>query len=130
MITLSQNSNMGEIATSKRQITIYYNPESLIAEKTLAFARAEGLAILEIDVLKTPLTGTQLAELSSRLNLKVKDLVDQEHDSYKSKFETHDFSTDDWIKMIRSNPEIMKQPIALRGDITILVLTPTDILKV
>lgn len=120
---------MGEIATSNRQITIYYNPESTIAEKTLAFARAEGLAILEIDILKTPLTGTQLAELSSRLNMEIKDLVDQEHDSYKLKFEAHDFSTDDWIKMIRSNPEILKQPIALRGDDTVLVLTPTDILK-
>jgi len=121
---------MGEIATSKRQITIYYNPESVIAEKTLAFASAEGIAILEIDVLKTPLTGTQLAELSSRLNMEIKDLVDQEHDSYKLKFEVHDFSTDDWIKMIRCNPEIMRQPIALRGDNTVLVLTPTDILKV
>lgn len=121
---------MGEIATSKRQITLYYNPESVIAEKTLAFARAEGVAILDIDIMKTPLTGTQLAELSSRLNMEIKDLVDQEHDSYKSKFEVHDFSTEDWIKMIRSNPEIMKQPIALRGDNTVLVLTPTDILKV
>jgi len=130
MITLSQNIFMGEIATSKRQITIYYNPESIIAEKTLAFARAEGLAILGIDVLKTPLTGTQLVELSSRLKMEIKDLVDQEDDSYKLKFETNDFSTDDWIKMIRSNPEIMRQPIALRGDITVLVLTPTDILKV
>ncbi|MGM1056655.1 MAG: arsenate reductase family protein [Bacteroidota bacterium] len=120
---------MGEIATSNRQITIYYNPESVIAEKTLIFAKAEGFAILEIDILKTPLTGTQIAELSSRLNLEVKDLVNQEHDSYKLKFESHNFSTDDWIKMIRNNPEIMRQPIALRGDTTVLVLTPTDILK-
>ncbi|MCJ7758677.1 MAG: hypothetical protein MUP24_11090 [Gillisia sp.] len=120
---------MGEIATSKRQITIYYNPESVIAEKTLAFARAEGLAILEIDILKTPLTGTQLAELSSRLNMEIKDLVDQEQDFFKNLPETSEFSSDDWIKMIRNNPEILKL-IALRGDKTIIVRTPTDILKV
>jgi arsenate reductase len=129
MITLSQNTYMGEIATSKRQITIYYNPESLIAEKTLAFAKAEGLAILEIDVLKTPLTGTQLAELSSRLNMEIKDLVNQEHEFFENISETAEFSTDDWIKMIRSNPEILKL-IALQGDKTVLVHTPTDILKV
>ncbi len=121
---------MGEIATSSRQITIYYNPESVIAKKTLAFAQSEGLAILKIDILKTPLTGTQIAELSSRLNLEVKDLVDQEHDSYRLKFQPHNFSTDDWIKMIRHNPEIMRQPIALHGDTTVLIHTPTDILKV
>jgi arsenate reductase len=32
--------------------------------------------------------------------------------------------------MIQHNPEIMKQPIALRGDITILVETPSDIIKI
>jgi len=129
MITLSQNIKMGEIATSERQITIYYNPESLIAEKTLAFAKAQGLATLEIDVLKTPLTGTQLAELSGRLNVEIKDLVNQEHEFFENISEIAEFSSDDWIKMIRSNPEILKL-IALQGDKTVLVHTPTDILKV
>jgi arsenate reductase len=56
-------------------------------------------------------------------------LVNQEHPSYSKRFEHHDFSTDDWIKMIRKNPQIMKQPIALKGDIAILIETPTDIIN-
>ena len=121
---------MSDIATSKRQITLFYSSKSDRAKKTLAFAKAEGLPILEIDILKTKLTGTQLAELAEKLHIQVADLVNQEHPSYSSKFESHNFSTDDWIKMIQHNPEIMKQPIALRGDITILVETPTDIIKI
>jgi arsenate reductase len=121
---------MSDIATSKRQITLFYSSKSDRAKKTLAFAIAEGLHILEIDILKTKLTGTQLAELAEKLHIEVADLVNQEHPSYTSKFESHNFSTDDWIKMIQHNPEIMKQPIALRGDITILVETPTDIIKI
>ncbi len=121
---------MGEIATSDRQITLFYSSNSTRAKQTLAYAKAEGLAIQEIDILKTTLTGTQIVELADRLHMEVADLVNQEHPSYKKHFEHHDFSTDDWIKMIRHNPEIMKQPIALRGDITILVDTPTDIIKI
>ena len=121
---------MGEIATSDRQITLYCNAESRRAKQTLAYAKAEGLPILEVDILKTPLTGTQIEELAVRLGMKIKDLVNQEDPSYELKFEHHDFSSDDWIKMIRKNPEIMKQPIALRGDKTILVETPTDIFKI
>jgi arsenate reductase len=121
---------MGEIATSDRQITLYYSSKSVRAKQTLAYAKAEGLPIQQIDILKTPLTGTQIAELADRLDLEIKDLVNQEHPSYKSHFKHHDFSSDDWIKMIRHTPEIMKQPIALRGDITILVETPTDIIKI
>lgn len=121
---------MGEIATSERQITLFYNSESIRAKQTLAYAKAEGLPILKIDILKTPLTGTQIAELADRLNMEIKDLVNQEHPSYISKFEHHDFSSEDWIKMIKKNPEIMKQPIVLRGNKTILVETPTDIIKI
>lgn len=121
---------MGEIATSNRQITLYYSSKSIRAKQALAFAKAEGLPIQEIDILKTKLTGTQLVELAGRLNMEVEDLVNQEHPAYTSHFEHHNLSTDDWIKMIQHNPEIMKQPIALRGDKTILVTSPTDIIKI
>ena len=121
---------MGEIATSDRQITLYYNSKSSRAKQTLAYARAEGLPMLEIDILRQKLTGTQIAELAGRLGIDVADLVNQEHPAYTSQFEAHDFSAEDWIKMIQQHPEIMKQPIALRGDITILVETPSDIIKI
>ncbi|MCO5723281.1 arsenate reductase family protein [Robiginitalea marina] len=121
---------MGEIATSDRMITLYYNSNSSRARQTIAYARAEGLPVQEIDLLKTPLTGTQISELAGRLGLEVRDLVNQEHPTYKNHFEPHEFSSEDWIKMIKKHPEIMKQPIALRGDLTILVETPTDIIKI
>ena len=121
---------MGEIATSERQITLFYHSRSNRAKQTLAYARAEGLPILQIDILKTPLTGTQIAELVDRLGMEIKDLVNQEHPAYTKHFEHHDFSEEDWIKMIKKNPQIMKQPIALRGKLTILVETPTDIIKI
>ena len=121
---------MGEIATSDRQITLYYNSKSIRAKKTLAYAKAEGLPIHEIDILNNPPNGTQLVELADRLDITVADLVNQDHSSYHSKFNPSDLSTEDWIKMIHHNPEIMKQPIAIRGDITILVETPSDIIKI
>ena len=121
---------MGEIATSERMITLFYSSKSERAKKTLAYAKAEGLPIEEIDLLKTPLTGTQIAELAGRLGLEIHDLVNQEHPSYRKLFGPQDFSEEDWITVVRQNPEIMKQPIALRGDITILVETPSDIIKI
>lgn len=121
---------MGEIATSDRMITLFYNSQSTRAKKTLAYAKSEGLPIQEVDILKTPLTGTQIAELADRLGLEVRDLVNQEHPVYKKKFEKSDYSSEDWIKMIKNNPEIMKQPIAIRGKLTILVETPSDIIRI
>ena len=121
---------MGQIATSKRQITLFYHSSSSRAKQTVAYAKAEGLPLLLIDILKTPLTGTQIAELADRLGIEVKELVNQDHPAYTHKFEHHDLSSEDWIKLISHNPDIMKQPIALRGNKTILVETPTDIIKI
>lgn len=116
--------------TSDRQITLFYNSKSIRAKQTLAYAKTEGLLIQEINILREHLTGTQIAELADRLNMEIKELVNQKHPFYTSSFEHHDFSDGDWIKMIRHNPEIMKQPIALRGELSILVETPTDIIKI
>ncbi len=43
---------MGEIATSNRQITLFYSAKSVRAKQTLAYAKSEGLPIQEIDILK------------------------------------------------------------------------------
>lgn len=121
---------MGEIATSDRQITLFYNSKSSRAKQTLAYAKAEGLPIQEIDVLQTPVTGTQIIEIADRLGINVADLVNQDHPTYSAKFNKAELSSEDWIKMIQNNPDILKQPIAIRGDITILVETPSDIIKI
>lgn len=121
---------MGEIATSNRQITLYCSPDTHTGKQTLAYAKAEGLPIELVDLSKEKLTGTQIVELSNRLSVELEDLVNQEHPDYKSNFDKHNFSQDDWITMIQSNPKIMKQPIALRGGKTILVGMPTDISKI
>lgn len=95
----------------------------------MAYAKAEGLKIKEIAILKTKLTGTQIVEFAERLQLVVTDSVNQEHPSYKGQFGHHNFSTNDWIKTMCHNP-IMKQPIALRGNTIILVEISTDIIKI
>ncbi|MDT7829878.1 hypothetical protein RQM65_14485 [Pricia sp. S334] len=89
-----------------------------------------GFPIKTINILKTPLTGTQIAELASRLKIKIKELVDPEYFAYTKRLADKDFSSEDWITMIQNHPQIMKQPIALRGNRAIIVETPTDIIRI
>lgn len=97
---------MGVKATSKRQITLFYQSKSRRAMQTLAYAKTEGLAIERINILKTPLTGTQIDELAYRLGIEIKDLENQEHPAFKKRFDYHDFSSEDWITMIKNHPEL------------------------
>ncbi len=120
---------MGQIGTNNRQINLYCIENSKRAQQTLAYAKAEGVSVLVIDISKTPILGTQIVEIASRLGMEIKDLINRDNDLFNSKSELPNLSPKDWIKMIHQNPEILKQPIAIRGDNTILVVTPTDILQ-
>ena len=120
---------MTQIASSNRHITLYCIENSIKGKQTLAYAKAEGVSVLSIDIIKTPLTGSQIAEIANNLDLEIKDLIDLNNDLFKLEFEHLNLSSEDWIKMIRRNPEILKQPIAIWGDRTILVETPTDIVQ-
>lgn len=120
---------MPEIAKSERQITLFYSSDSVRAKKVQALARTKELPIREIDILATPLTGTQILEIAENLHVKVSDLVNQEHPYFKEHFGHHDFDDASWLKMIEHNPQILKQPIAMRGGKTVLIETPTDILQ-
>lgn len=57
-------------------------------------------------------------------------MVNQEHYKYRKKFTAQCFSSEDWITVIQNHPEIMKQPIALRGNRTAWIKTPTDIMRI
>ena len=120
---------MSEIATSNRQITFIYNSESVRARKALALVQTKELPIREIDVLTTKLTGEQIAEIAGSLKLSVQDMVNEEHPYFKEHFGNAEFSDMDLLTMIEHNPQILKQPIAMLGDKTILVDTPTDVLQ-
>jgi arsenate reductase len=120
---------MGEIASSDRQITFYYNGESLRAKKTLALVSAECLHIREIDILKTPLTRTQIEELAQLLGLHAENLVNKDHPYFAEHFNSVELNEPDWLKLIQHNPKILKQPIAIKGSKAVLIDTPTDILK-
>lgn len=120
---------MGEIATSNREIILFYNPNSIIAEKTLAYANTYGLPVREVDILKTPFTGTQLEELAESLHLSIDNLANQEHPEFEKYFGKPNLSDDDWIKILRNNPHLIIGPIAIKGKKTLIIKTPSDIIK-
>lgn len=129
-IMSQSKENRGVISASDNQITLFYNPKSLRGKQTLAYAKTHGLPLEKIDILKTPLTGTQITELAKRLGLPIEKLVNQEHYKYRRKFTSQCFTPEDWITVVQNHPEIMIQPIALRGNNTVWVKTPTDIIRI
>ena len=120
---------MGEIARDQRQITLYYNPDSSVGRKTLAYLQESKIQTLTVNLLKTPPTGAQWLEIANSLGVDISDLVLKDHPVFTKQYTTTDLNTDDWLKIIHQHPEVVDQPIAIRGNKVLLVRTPTEILQ-
>lgn len=59
------------------------------------------------------LTERQIAELAQRLNLKVKDLVATNSETFKDNYTESDLDDHDWLTTLKENPDMMRTPIVL-----------------
>lgn len=117
---------MSELAVSEYEILLFYNPNSPSGAETLAYAKGEGYPLRDVDIIKNHFTGTQLEELAERLNVPIDGLINKEHSDFVN-YKNDDFSDDDWIKILRKNPQLIKEPIAIRGHQAMFVKTPSDL---
>lgn len=118
---------MPELASSEREITLYYNPNRPAASKTLGYAKGEGYVLRDVNIMTNKFTGTQLQELASKLKVTLEELVNKDHPDYDSRLYNSNFSDDDWIKVLQKNPQFLKEPIAIRGHQAMFVKTPSDL---
>jgi len=118
-----------ELATDSKQITILYVGNSPRAKQTMAYCTTAGIPIREIDIIKTKLTGTMISEIATALDLPMEGLINSNHPIFHKYYQDAQFNDNDVIKIIQKHPDIMKQPIVMRGDKVVLIETPTDVLK-
>lgn len=122
------NENDRKMKTTRDQISLYYLPDTNEGKKLLGYAMGQGVPVKAIDISKSPLTATQLLHFSSRLGIHIREMINTEHHGMPapSNAET---SAEEWAVVLRQNPEVLRYPIAERGDKVTLIHTPSDILQ-
>lgn len=118
------------ISRKDNLINLYYHPNHINSKKCIAIANANKVAVQAIDIEKTRISQTHWSEMAELLNISVIDMVDLEHDKVVSKFgkvpEIDEFSA---LKIIQNNPEVVKAPVAIRGQKAVFAKNSRDILK-
>ncbi|MDC6351473.1 hypothetical protein PP178_07895 [Zeaxanthinibacter sp. PT1] len=120
--------DMSVLATDKRQLTLIYNSETSLGKQTVGYVESSGDKIQMVDISKTSLGDTVWVSLAEGLNKPLGKLLATDHPD-APEIEGANFSTDDWLKLIKKNPVLLQQPIAVNGDDYLQVDTPSRILK-
>ena len=117
------------VKTHQEEIMIYCDPSSSVSKKTVAFAATVSKHVRPVDYFKIPLTPTLMKGLLKQLDLRPKDLMNRAHPFYQDNIAGRDFDTVGWLNILIRNPQILKGPIAVRGQRAILCDNPTNILQ-
>ena len=116
-------------ANTNKEITLIYNSEEHVDRQILAYVHTENLLIHDIDLKHMKLTPTQWAELASRLNIGVRDLVNTENPNFFKKFgKVTDLTSQDWLNLLAHNPDILKAPIVMKGSKISMMSNPQEML--
>lgn len=104
-------------ANTDKEITLIYNSTDHIGQQILAYAQVEKIPIHVIDLTTEKLTQTHWAEIASRMEIAVKDLVNKTSPDFKDNFgPTDQFSEDDWLTFLVNNPSKLIAPIVMKGN--------------
>ena len=112
-----------------KEVTIIYNFEDRQGREAVAYGKEIAENVREVDISKDPLTERQMAELLMKLDLKVEDIIDRTSAIYQDKYEGADMEEQDWLGVLKRNPELMKTPIGILGNRAVICENPNDILK-
>lgn len=115
--------------THPREILLYYNEDSTSDRKVLAHAKSTGFKVRSYNHNQAPSTTTSWKTILESLKIHPKELLNKADPFYQSNLRGKEYDTEDWLNVIINNPNLMKSPIAIKGNKAILCLTPTDIYK-
>lgn len=115
--------------TNSREILIYYNPLSSLDKKTIAYARTMSPHVRFISHDKNPSTSTAWQYMLKAMKLQPKELLNKADPEYQIKLRGKEYDHEGWLNILINNPHLIKAPIAIKGNMVMLINSPTDILR-
>jgi len=112
-----------------KEITLIYNFNKQGDREALAYAKQMAVNVNEVDISKTPPTERQIAQLLDKLGVSVEELIDVKSDIYKEQYKDKSMDEADWLGVLKHNPNLMKTPIGILGDRSIVCDLPSHILS-
>ena len=109
-------------------MNIYHNPRWSKSRKALEILQAEGVNIIVVDYLKTPINEKQIKLLLSKLDIPASDLIRKNNSLYRGLGVDLE-NKDDIISNLVDYPELLERPIIEKKDKAVIGRPPENVYK-
>ena len=106
-------------------LKIFHNPRCKHSRAGLEYLKSKTSDFEVRLYLKQPLTKDEVKEILLKSNLKPDQLVRKQEDYFKKSLKNKNFTTDEWIKIIVDNPNLIQRPIVV-GKLKAIVAIPPE----
>lgn len=120
--------DMSVLSTDKNMLTLIYSSKSHLGKQVLGYVQGVGNALRTIDVAETNLGHAVWVSIADGLNKDLGEILTFEEKDSEER-DSSSFDTDDWLKLIDNNPELLRNPIAIKGEDFMQVTNRSEILK-
>ena len=121
---------MHKTLSNSTEIQLYFKSDCSKSKKALAYAKSLSNSVNTVDLSRTKNTGTIWRNILEKLNKSPKDLFDKSKPYYQANIRGRDFEDRDWTNLLINNPDLLRSPIAIKGEKAIILDNPTDIYKI
>lgn len=108
-------------------LKIYHNPHCRKSRAGLAYLQEKNIEHQIREYLKDPFTTEELEDALKKMGKKPLEIVRKQEDIYKVNYKNKEFSDDEWIKILITNPKLIERPIVVKKHKAVLAQPPENI---
>ena len=108
---------------------IYHNSRCRKSREVLKILESKNIQFEVIEYLKTTINKSELHQILNLLNITAIELIRKNESIYKEKYKKKNFSNDEWIDIICSNPILMERPIIIKDNQALIGRPPEKVLN-
>ena len=104
---------------------IYHNSRCRKSREALKIIESKEINIEIVEYLKKPINKDELKVILKMLKISAFDLIRKNESIYKNLYKGKNFSNEEWMEIILSNPILMERPIIIK-DNRALIARPSE----
>ncbi|MFC4096723.1 arsenate reductase family protein [Euzebyella saccharophila] len=120
---------MSVISTDENLLTLVYSSKSHLGKQVLGYVQGVGDDLRSIDIAETKLGHAMWVTLADGVGKDLGELFSLENTETLDIENSDSFDTDDWLKLIDNNPELLQNPIAIKGKTFKQVTSRSEVLQ-
>lgn len=107
---------MGILANDKNQLNFIYSSGSKNGKQILAYVESMEKSVRSIDIANQNIGHALWVDIADKVGFKLGELFSMDHPDAPNVGNPEDFDTDDWLKLVDNNPDLLQNPIGIQGD--------------